>query len=84
MKTIYKYPLVVALTQTVRLPIGNEILHAGFDANKTLCLWAQVDTKATVFEEVEVHVVPTGGTIPENVEYFDTVMLGGFVWHIFF
>lgn len=87
-KAIYKYPLIVADTQTVTLPQGAEILSVQVQ-NSNPMLWALVNTDP--FVKTENRVIKTYGTgepIYESdtyLKYISTYQLsnGSLVFHVF-
>ena len=98
MITIYKYDLALTDRQTLQLPAGAEILsvqeqeawlyeHRSTPANqRTLQLWALVDTKAPVTPR-HFTIAGTGNPLTNQVilRHIDTVVMarGSLVWHIF-
>lgn len=85
MITIYKYPLAITDTQTVKIPSEHKILTAQMQAG-ALCMWVGVDTK-TDSEDVEVKIIGTGNPINQDAldgfDYLTSVQDGSFVWHVF-
>jgi hypothetical protein len=83
-RTIYKYPLIRRGTQAVMVPANCVILKVGVQ-DRDMFLWAMVETEAPMVPRT-VHVVGTGHPVPPdltNLDFFDTIFDGPFVWHIF-
>ena len=81
MHTIYKYKLDLVQSQEIELPGNHKILSVQLqDGN--LCLWAKiVESEPRLYT---FYIYGTGHPIPDgNLEYLDTVMINGLVWHIF-
>lgn len=84
MKTIYKYPLKVADTQNVVLPVGAKVLCVQTQ-NEVPCLWALVDNTFPT----EIRCFCTFGTGHEytgmDLTYVGTYQLSGgeLVFHVF-
>lgn len=84
---VFKYPIDVANTFTMLLPLGAQILHV--DAQNNLpCLWALVDPvndDPANLERRTFHIVGTGHEVPEGVAHVGTFLLygGDFVGHLF-
>lgn len=83
MKTIYKYKLELKDKQTIKLPIGAEILTIQMQ-DGVFQLWALVSESASSHNEHTFFIYGTGFPIPnpEKLEYITTLQRGG-VWHIF-
>jgi hypothetical protein len=69
MKTIYKYPLVMA-TSLIEMNADSQILDVHEQAGDA-CLWATVDPTCPIVTR-EFCVVPTGGSVPERSTYVGT------------
>lgn len=84
MTTIYKYPLRFVDLIHVEMPRDAKILHAGFDPNGQLCLWAVVDTDKPK-HTCAIKIVGTGNQFesPHLWTFVSTVIDATFVWHIF-
>lgn len=82
MKQTAKYPIKFADAQTIKLPIGAEVLHAGLDHQGVLGLWMLIDPKAEL-ESVDVRITVTGAEIPVTVEYAGSFLYRHKLWHIF-
>lgn len=83
-KVVYKYELMVADSQDVKMPIGATILCAQMQRDE-LCLWAAVDAAAGPVGDRRINVIGTGHGYDGALtgEYISTVQAGPFVWHIF-
>ena len=86
MKTIYKFVLEPITLNKIDMPIGAEILSVAFQRDN-FCMWAKVDTEATVFPRI-FRVFGTGYEIPmgeeEHLEFVGTAhMDNGLVFHAF-
>lgn len=87
MKTIWKYTLEVKTAQTIKLPVGAEILSIK-NQNDNICLYAMVDGNEEETEVRTILIFGTGHAIPENInvaEFLDTVSLrnGLLMFHVF-
>lgn len=87
MKTIYKYPLRITEKQWIRPPMGARLISAQLQ-NGVLCAWAIVDSEEKYMGHIQIFIVGTGNPMPEEAEdgranYFASVQMGNFVWHIF-
>ena len=84
MKTIYKYPLEVKDLVRISMPRGAKVIHAGFDPQERLCVWAIVDTDRPLHVRAFC-VAGTGNPFesPDMWEHINTVRIGPFIWHIF-
>lgn len=85
-QTVWKFPLALAETQEVAMPIGADILHLEVQ-NGRPCLWALVDPGAD--EEIRrFMIVGTGHGIPlrsNKQRHVGTFLVedGEFVFHVF-
>jgi hypothetical protein len=83
--TIYKYPIKIADSQKVKLPLNAEILTAQTQG-ETLCLWAKVEERNTDTEERTIEVFGTGHPMSDDARrYIGTTQMqgGALVWHVF-
>lgn len=81
-KTIWKYTLDLAGSQTIRMPRGAEILSVAVQANE-FRLWALCDPEAPIEPRV-ILVHGTGHPITDSLgRHIGTVIDGSFVWHVF-
>ena len=79
---IWKFPLVIADRQIVKMPVASQILSAQMQGD-TLCLWALVDPAAPVADRL-IEILGTGNPAPEEYRrYISTVQMGPLVWHVF-
>jgi hypothetical protein len=83
MRRVYKYPLEITDTQSLRLPAGAEVLHVGFQG-RNLMLWARVDPEAETVDRWFC-VAGTGHSLPkEPLLYLGTVFHPqNLVFHVF-
>ena len=85
MNKIYKYQLEVTDTQIISIPAGSDLLCVQ-SQNGVPCLWAVVNPKIKVFEQVEIIIHGTGHDVFDNIgQYLGTFQLmnGSFVGHCF-
>lgn len=87
MTKVFKYPLIAKDgidNLTVTLPEKHNIVHAGFDPNRQVCVWAEVDPDDTKMVTYEVYRVGTGWEI-DLAKYWHlfTLLDGMFVWHFY-
>ncbi len=86
-KTIFKYPLRMADTQSVEMPKGAEVLSVQ-SQGETLCLWALVNTKRPNEKRV-FEVFGTGNPIHCDTgierKFIATAQMPNLplVWHVF-
>lgn len=85
MKTIWKYPLAITDEQTIRMPIGANILSVQFQGD-ALCLWAMVDS--TIPKEgrhIQIHGTGHDCYDVSSAKYIGTALQPGvpLVWHVF-
>jgi hypothetical protein len=82
MKTIFKYPLSVTDTQTIRMPEGAEILTVQMQKD-SMCLWALVEDTSPVEPRI-ILIFGTGHEVTgiDNV-YIGTVQMDSLVFHVF-
>lgn len=85
MKAIYKYPLTIADTQAVDMPIGAEALSVQLQGS--ICLWARVETSLPSALRT-VRMYGTGhdcSDLPATSQFIGTVQLNGgnLVFHVF-
>lgn len=81
-RTIWKFPLQLALRQVLRVPRSARILSCQYQGG-VLTLWAFVDPDAAQ-EDLVVHIVGTGRDMPTNtpLQYLGTVQTEAYVWHV--
>lgn len=90
MAVILKYPLNIAVEQTIHVPTGAYILSVEVQNDK-LCMWALCEDAAfRQTKPVEVMMIMTGMPgVPEDIltthHFMGTKLLsnGGFVAHVF-
>lgn len=83
MKTIWKFPLEIEDTQTLKMPIGSKILCVQVQKD-TVCLWAVVNDSLPK-EQRTICMCGTGNPIGETENYIGTFQLheGNLVFHVF-
>ncbi len=82
-RTIYKYPLNITDEQTINLPEGAKILHAGLDPQGVPCLWAAVYPANPSIPTV-IYIIGTGWEMPKAADgHIGSFIQGPFVWHVF-
>ena len=82
---VFKYPLAMVDTQTVRMPYGATILSAQIQGSSGLQMWALVDETKTAMEIRSIVIVGTGNPVPELGAFIDTFQMqdGSLVFHVF-
>lgn len=84
MKTVYKYQLELVDDQTIKLPVGFEILSIQ-DQRGKIEMWCLVDDLALKLD-FKFKIVGTGHPIhfdKSEWRHYSTVQKGELVWHIF-
>lgn len=82
MQTIHKIVLPLDIKSVTEMPLNHKILKAG-EQNGEIVIWFECDDKCKYAPEI-FEVVPTGGKVPKDYDYIDTVqMFNGLVWHIY-
>lgn len=84
MKTIWKFDLLRAQAQTLKMPDGGQILSIQ-KQGEMLCLWALVDTAEPQIERILL-CLGTGQSIStawDCLPFLATVIDGEDVWHFF-
>jgi len=82
MKTIHKYPFPISGSFALLMPAGAKPFRVDMQ-NGDPCLWAMVDTAATMYMH-RFYVLGTGGPIPDDAgKYIGTFQQDPFVWHVF-
>lgn len=84
MKTVHRFPLQLSDEQTLMLPEGAEVLHAGRAPNGEISLWARVETEAPP-KARRFLLRGTGHPLPDGVPLVHraTIIDGFFVGHLF-
>ena len=86
MITIYKYPLLLTLQQTLHIPGLLEVLSVNEQRNN-LVLYCAVDTENLVKVVVDVRILGTGqdASAVGSFNFLGTVNNcdGKFMWHVF-
>ena len=85
-QTIWEYPLEIQDVQTIRMPIGAEILTVQIQ-DDNLCLWAVVDADSKALTEPRfIQIYGTGhpmiGTSLDR-KYIATFQIMKLVYHVF-
>jgi len=85
-QTIWKYPLEFQDVQTIRMPIGAEILTVQIQDGKP-CLWAVVDVDDKVLTEPRFIIMYGTGHSMEvsslDRKYIATFQIWELVYHVF-
>lgn len=83
MTTIWKFPIRIEDRQTIEMPFGAEIIHAGLDPSGAPCVWANVQT-ANSPEPVGIFICGTGHPIPGGATtHVGSFQQASFMWHVF-
>lgn len=84
MKAVYKYPLEITDEQVVNMPLNAKILCVQIQRSVP-CLWVEVNTEETEFEERKIYIHGTGHEYEEEGSYIGTIQLydGRLVFHVF-
>jgi hypothetical protein len=81
-QTIWKFPLHLAETNVLDVPLGAEVLHVG-DQMGTVTIWAKVDPTAEK-RALKIIIAGTGHVVPPDAQIFlGTVQQPPYVWHLF-
>ena len=82
-QTIYKYPLDIVDSQTIKMPANAVPLHVA-EQSETLTMWAQVNTANEVID-YDIQIFGTGHHLPSEGlgARVGTVLMGDFVWHVY-
>lgn len=86
MRAVWKFPLDLAKTQIVYMPLDAQMLHVAVQGDN-ICLWAGVDPSLHE-EAVEPRMIQIVGTGAEELPdagawHLGSVQMGPFVWHVF-
>lgn len=86
MKTIYKYQLELAKTQTLRIPPHSRILKLAMQTGR-MCMWCEVNTALAEVDRV-IECFGTGHEIPQDMGmarvYLGTIVDDdAMVWHFY-
>ena len=83
MSAVWKFTLATALTDNaLEMPKDAKVVHVGIQGEH-ICLWAIVDTQASVETRV-FQIVGTGHEeVFEGMAHVGTVQQGPWVWHVF-
>ena len=84
--TVWKYKLEYVDYQTISMPKGATVIHAGLDGKDDVCIWVRHDIEQER-EDVVIHVNKTGGRLPDDFDdnncFIGIVTRGYYVWHIY-
>ena len=87
MRKIFKYTAPVSDHFTIELPRGAQFRHIDRDpgrADLTLALWFEIDTDECDKTRRTFYVFGTGHEVSVwGVTFLGTVIMDGFVWHIY-
>lgn len=83
--TIWKFPLRLAVEQTIEVPLGAVGLHCDLQDERP-CIWVCVDPEAERTTR-RIIMVGTGNPHPDlakpTTTHIGTVQMNGYVWHYF-
>lgn len=85
MDQIFKYPIKITDTQSIRVDGFVSILKIA-EQDHQLYMWCVTRIGTFRSHELKVHIVGTGNPMPDiqSKDHFESiVMKSGFVWHIF-
>jgi hypothetical protein len=84
MRNVFKYALPASGYMDFHVPQGTEVLSAQ-EQHSSLVLYVAQPDLAPCFESFRVYVVLTGGPVPDDARYLNTVMMhgGDYVVHVF-
>ena len=83
MNTIYKYPIEIVNTQTIKIKESAEILHVGLDPQGVPCIWAKVNTSFDD-KDFKLCITGTGFLLHEGIkQHLGTFVQHSYVWHVF-
>jgi len=82
--TVWKFPLTLADSQAVSMPLDAEILCIQVQGAATPCLWARVEEHHPLTER-RIEMRGTGHSVESDLRYIGTVQLygGTLVLHAF-
>lgn len=83
MKTIWKYPLTVAPSQVLQMPLGAKIIAIQDQMGGLVC-WYECNPDRALSPRT-ITLVPTGGDLPDThvMRYLATVQQDELVWHFY-
>jgi len=82
LRTIYKYPLELTATQTIKMHVGANVLTAQLQ-NGIITLWVDCQPENKK-EDRTFWIFGTGTGIPVRyLDYISTIQLHDYVWHIY-
>jgi len=84
-RTIWKFPIDIVDQQTIKVPAGSHIIHAGLDADDQPCVWAEVYPSAERISHT-IFVRGTGQSLSfsgHNARHYGSFVQDRFVWHVY-
>lgn len=83
MRIIHKAVIQICTRQVLRLPNSAIIRKVGMQGDK-YCIWYEFEQVDTKTKDIIIHVVGTGHPeIANSWNYLDSIIDGGFVWHLY-
>lgn len=85
MRTIFKYPLVLKVEQSITTKMGATLLHVAAQHGR-VTIWADIPDVDAMDVTLGVRIVGTGNAMPDDMQgyrYVGTAFLSGFVWHVY-
>jgi hypothetical protein len=87
MRMIYKYPLSASVNkQSIEVPLRSKVISIKIQQNIPVIYVEQDrDPKFEFKEIINIKLVPTGGVVPTNYKFVDTLMFydGSYVLHAY-
>lgn len=83
MRTIWKYSIRLIDGPQILLVPPQSKLVAFQKQGEHLAVWAEVYSNAEPTQRIQVEVVGTGHSLPDDHKYFGTVQDPPFVWHLY-
>jgi hypothetical protein len=81
-RAVWKFPLGAEVLTDLSMPADARIVHVDRQGAHG-CIWAEVDTEATLSETRRFLVRGTGMEIPAGHEHVGTWQEPPFVWHLY-
>lgn len=82
MKAIYKYPIKIADTQILDMPVGADIISLQMQ-NGIITIWAIIDIEASLMP-VKIRIFGTGIHYSDLVlRHIGSIQDGDYIWHVF-
>ena len=86
-QTIHKYKLAPDVGQTIMVPLGANVIHAGVDPAGDPCIWAEVDQNSKPVEERTFWMFGTGHAMPPHhrrLRHIGSFLhKEEFIWHVY-